>query len=171
MESILDFLRTDTFLIILLGGILILFVLYISNVVKLSKIRKDYNNFMKRLGNGNNVDEILRVYINEVERVANKNEEIVSYCKKLDENVAKCTQKIGMVRYNAFQDTGSNLSFAVALLDDKNTGIVINGIYSRDCSNIYSKPIENGKSNFILSSEEKEAIDIAIKSEGLYVIK
>lgn len=79
--------------------------------------------------------------------------------------------KIGMVRYNAFQDTGSNLSFAVALLDDKNTGIVINGIYSRDCSNIYSKPIENGKSNFILSSEEKEAIDIAIKSEGLYVIK
>lgn len=163
MESILEFLRTDTFLIILLGGMLILFVLYISNIVKLSMIRRDYNLFMKRLGNGNNVDEILRVYINEVERVANKNEEIVSYCKKLDENIAKCTQKIGMVRYNAFRDTGSDLSFSLALLNEHNDGVVLNGIYARDMSNIYAKPIEGGKSKYVLSDEEKQAIEIAMQ--------
>ena len=76
-----------------------------------------------------------------------------------------------MVRYNAFQDTGSNLSFAVALLDSNNTGIVLNGIYSRDGSNIYSKPIQEGKSNFVLSDEEKEAINQAINSTELYKIK
>lgn len=164
MDTILEFLRTDTFLIILSIGILILLILYISSVIKLSKIRKDYMRFMKRLGNGNNVDEILRAYINEVEKVANKNEEIVSYCKKLDENISKCTQKIGMVRYNAFRDTGSDLSFALALLNEYNDGVVLNGIYARDMSNIYAKPIEGGKSKYALSDEEKQAIERAIEN-------
>ncbi len=158
MEIILDFLRTDTFLFILLGSIILLFILYISSVIKLSKLRKNYSKFMEKLGNGNNVDEMLRAYIYEVEKVANKNEEIVSYCKELDKHIAKCTQKIGMVRYNAYKDTGSDLSFTLALLNEHNDGVVLNGIYARDMSNIYAKPIENGKSKYTLSNEEKEAL-------------
>ena len=162
MENIFEFLRTDTFLLVLLGLVIILLILYISNVVKLNKLRKSYSNFMKKLGNGNNIDEMLKRYINEVEEVANKNEEIVSYCKKLDNDIAKCTQKIGMVRYNAFRDTGSDLSFTLALLNEYNDGVVLNGIYARDMSNIYAKPIENGKSKYVLSDEEKQAIEKAI---------
>ena len=60
MEGILNFLRTDAFLIGLIIAILILFILYISNMVKLSKLRKSYKEFMKRLGNGNNIDETLK---------------------------------------------------------------------------------------------------------------
>ena len=130
MEIILEFLRTDTFLFILLGSILLLLILYISNTVKLSKLRKSYSKFMEKLGNGNNVDEMLRAYIYEVEKVANKNEEIVSYCKELDNHIAKCTQKIGMVRYNAYKDTGSDLSFTLAMLNENNDGVVLNGITS-----------------------------------------
>lgn len=166
MEIILDFLRTDTFLLILLGGIILLFILYITNMVKLSKIKRSYSNFMKRLGNGNNVDEMLRAYIYEVEKVVNKNEEIVSYCKELDEHIAKCTQKIGMVRYNAYRDTGSDLSFTLALLNEHNDGVVLNGIYARDMSNIYAKPIENGQSKYTLSNEEKEAISRAMQKDN-----
>ena len=162
MEIILEFLRTDTFLFILLGSILLLLILYISNTVKLSKLRKSYSKFMEKLGNGNNVDEMLRAYIYEVEKVANKNEEIVSYCKELDNHIAKCTQKIGMVRYNAYKDTGSDLSFTLAMLNENNDGVVLNGIYARDMSNIYAKPIENGKSRYTLSNEEKEAIEKAM---------
>lgn len=162
MEIILEFLRTDAFLFILLGGILLLLILYIENTVKLSKLRKSYSKFMEKLGNGNNVDEMLRAYIYEVEKVANKNEEIVSYCKELNNHIAKCTQKIGMVRYNAFKDTGSDLSFTLALLNENNDGVVLNGIYARDMSNIYAKPIENGKSKYTLSNEEKEAIEKAM---------
>ena len=145
MEIILEFLRTDTFLFILLGGIIVLLILYIANTIKLSKLRRSYSKFMEKLGNGNNVDEMLRAYIYEVEKVANKNEEIVSYCKELDNHIAKCTQKIGMVRYNAYKDTGSDLSFTLAMLNENNDGVVLNGIYARDMSNIYAKPIENGK--------------------------
>lgn len=163
MEIVLDFLRTDTFLLILLGGIILLFILYISNIIKLNKIRKNYSKFMERLGNGNNVDEMLRAYIYEVEKVENKNEEIVSYCKELNNHIAKCTQKIGIVRYNAFRDTGSDLSFALALLNENNDGVILNGIYARDMSNIYAKPIENGQSKYTLSNEEKEALAKAIE--------
>lgn len=73
--------------------------------------------------------------------------------------------KIGIVRYNAFKDVGSNLSFTLALLDNNNNGVVLNGIYSRDNSNIYAKPIKDGKSEYILSDEEKEAIEKAINEK------
>lgn len=166
MEIILNFIRTDTFLLILFSLIIILFVLYISNIIKLSKLRKSYSIFMNKLGNGNNIDEMLKQYIKEVEKVSNENNEIISYCKKLDNNVAKCTQKIGMVRYNAFKDTGSDLSFTLALLNEHNDGVVLNGIYARDTSNIYAKPIKNGTSTYVLSNEEKEAINRAINNQN-----
>ena len=165
MEEILNFLRTDAFLIGLIIAILILFILYISNMVKLSKLRKSYKEFMKRLGNGNNIDETLKKYMDSVEKVQNENKELAEYCKTIDKNMGKCFQKVGIVRYNAFQDTGSNLSFTLALLDEDNNGVVLNGIYSREMSNIYAKPVENGKSLNTLSEEEKEAIRKAINKE------
>lgn len=164
MESILEFLRSDIFLYIIIGAIILLLILYITSLVKLSKLRKSYKSFMKKLGGGEGIDEILKGYIKKVEEVETKNEEIINYCKKLDNNVAKCTQKIGMVRYNAYKDTGSDLSFTLAMLDEYNNGVVLNGIYSRDMSNIYAKPVESGKSKYTLSDEEKEAIEKAINN-------
>ena len=158
----MEILKSNAFLIILFVISLASLIGVIALIISTKKQSERYKKMLEKLGNGKNIENDIMAYVEKVESVSKQNE---------DNNIRNCIQKIGMVRYNAFQDTGSNLSFAVALLDDKNTGIVINGIYSRDCSNIYSKPIENGKSNFILSSEEKEAIDIAIKSEGLYVIK
>ena len=161
MESILNFLKTDLFLIVLLLGIILLLVLYIANSIKLSKLRKSYSKFMKKLGKGENIEEILKKYINTVEKVQKEQEEINNYCDSLEQNINICIQKIGMVRYSAFKDTGSDLSFALALLDKYNDGVVLNGIYSREMSNIYAKPIKNGKSDHTLSEEEKQAIERA----------
>ena len=165
MEEILNFLKTDIFLIGLVVAIFILFILYISNCIKLSKLRKSYKEFMKRLGNGNNIDEMLKKYIQSVDKVEEANKEIANYCKEIDKNMGKCLQKVGMVRYNAFQDTGSDLSFTLAILDENNNGVVLNGIYSREMSNIYAKPVEGGKSPNTLSEEEREAIRKAINKE------
>lgn len=165
MNSVTDFIRSDVFLIVLLIAIVILFVLYIVSVANLKKLRVSYSKFMNKLGNGNNLDEMLKSYIGEVNRVKQKNDEIVAYCKNLDNNIKICTQKIGIVRYNAFKDTGSDLSFALAILDDYNNGVVLNGIYARESSNIYAKPVQNGESKYILSNEEKEAIDKAINNK------
>ena len=92
----------------------------------------------------------------------------MNFCKNLDDDLTKCIQKVGIVRYSAFKDTGSDLSFAVALLDEKNSGVVFNGIYSREMSNIYAKPVENGNSSYTLSEEESEAIRKAINSRNVY---
>ena len=145
-------------------ALIILAILYITSVINLRKLRNSYQKFMNKLGNGNNIDEMMKEYIGKVNSVNARNEEIISYCKTLDENMKKCTQKIGIVRYNAFKDTGSDLSFSLAILDDYNNGVVLNGIYARDSSNIYAKPVENGNSKYVLSNEEKEAINRAINN-------
>ena len=70
-----------------------------------------------------------------------------------------------MVRYSAFKDTGSDLSFALALLNDNNDGVLLNGIYSREMSNIYAKQVKEGKTNNKLSEEEEQALEIALNQE------
>ena len=164
MDIVFNFLRSDIFLFILLVAVIILFVLYIISVANLKKLRVSYSKFMNKLGNGNNLEEMMKEYIKRVNTVEAKNEEIISYCKVIDENIKRCSQKIGLVRYNAFKDTGSDLSFTLAILDDYNNGVVLNGIYARDSSNIYAKPVENGQSKYVLCNEEKEAINRAMEN-------
>ena len=152
---------------VILGVIIVnimLLILYISNFIKLNSINKKYNKFLKKLGNGENIEEDLKVYINKVEKVENTNKEIIEYCENLEKELSKSIKKIGIVRYNAFKDTGSDLSFALALLNDDNNGVVLNGIYSREMSNIYAKPIVNGESKYTISDMEQEAINKAIAS-------
>lgn len=73
----------------------------------------------------------------------------------------KSVQKVGVVRFNPFKDTGGDQSFAIALLDNNDSGLVISSLYTREGARIYSKPIEKGKSKYPLSEEEKQAIEKA----------
>ena len=171
MQGIIDFLRTDNFLLMLSIMVGILTIGFISILYSNIKLKNKYNKFMKKIGNGKNIEEDLENYMYRVERVERQNAEIISYCKNLDDEVAKCIQKVGIVRYSAFKDTGSDLSFAVAMLDENNDGIVFNGIYSREMSNIYAKPVKNGVSEYTLSEEEKDAIRRAIEANNLINVK
>lgn len=147
--------------IILIINVMLL-ILYILNCMKLSKLRKNYATFMTKLGKGENINEMLEGYVKNVDEIKAENKEIIEYCQKLDDRSNDYLKKMGMVRYNAYKDTGSNLSFALAILDNENNGFVLNGIYARDNSNIYAKPVVNGKSEYVLSNEEEEAIRKAI---------
>lgn len=164
MDIILSFIRTDNFLLILLGLICLLFILYVINIIKLRKIRKEYIRFMEKLGNGTNLEEILGKHIDKMNKVIAKNEELQDFCVRLDTDMKNCIQKVGIYRYNAYKDTGNDLSFTVALLNEKNDGVVFNGIYSREMSNIYAKPIIKGESKYRITEEEQEAIKRAINA-------
>lgn len=159
----MDFIHSDIFLWGMLSICAILLILYIANSIKLSKLRKNYKDFMLKLGKGENIEELLKNHINRVENVEKKNNEIMHYCETINNQMKQCMQRVGLVRYNAFQDTGSDLSFALAILDENNNGVVLNGIYARESSNIYAKPIKNGVSSYTLSKEEKEALEKAMK--------
>ena len=161
MENIMALLKTDNLLIVLL-------ISYVVLIIKTSNLNKRYKQFMKKLGNGKNIEEDLENYMYRVEKVERQNSELHLICKEMGNQLSGCVQKIGIVRYNAFKDTGSDLSFALALLDEDNTGVVMNGIYSREMSNIYAKPVEKGKSPYTISEEEKLAIDKAINSKNIY---
>ena len=165
MSNIVEFLKTDTFLIILFIISILSIILLVFNYLKLNRIKRDYSEFMKKLGNGKDIEESLKNYIERVQKVEDLNKEIIQYCERLDKTVDTCIQKVGIVRYNAFKDVGSNLSFTLALLDNNNNGVVLNGIYSRDNSNIYAKPVKDGKSEYVLKKKKKEAIEKAINSK------
>lgn len=77
--------------------------------------------------------------------------------------LTKCVQNLGVVRYNAFEDLGSELSFSVALLDSNGDGVVVSSIYGRDDSRTYAKPIVQGNSKYPLSTEESQAIREAMQ--------
>ncbi len=70
----------------------------------------------------------------------------------------KNIQNIGVVRFNPFKETGGSQSFAIALTDKNNTGVVISSLYARERINVFAKPIENGSSEYTLSKEEQSAI-------------
>jgi len=72
-------------------------------------------------------------------------------------------RNIETVRFNPFIDAGSNQSFAIAMLNDEGNGVVMSSLYARDRMSIFAKPIVRGKSEFELSSEEKEVLSKAIK--------
>ncbi len=165
MESIIEFSKNEYFPIILLGICILLLILYIITLITSIKTKNNYKKFLNKIGNGTNIQESIENYMKEINKVQQENNEIKKHCKEVDNSIAKCIQKIGIIRYNAFKDTGSNLSFALALLDEENTGIVLNGIYSREMSNIYAKPIQKGESIYTLSEEEKQAVKKAIEVE------
>ena len=171
MQGIIDFLRTDNFLLMLSIMVGILTIGFISILYSNIKLKNKYNKFMKKIGNGKNIEEDLENYMYRVERVEKQNVEIKNLIEITNKNMANCVQKIGIVRYNAFKDTGSDLSFAVAMLDENNDGVVFNGIYSREMSNIYAKPVKKGVSEYTLSEEEKEAIRRAIEVNNLINVK
>ncbi len=170
MEQFIEFLRTDNVLIIFAILLMVLFIGFLILLIRTANLNKRYREFMLKLGKGKNIEEDLENYIYRVEKVEKQNSDLQLVCKEISNQMSGCIQKIGIVRYNAFKDTGSDLSFALALLDENNTGVVMNGIYSREMSNIYAKPVENGKSSYTISAEEKLAIDKAVQSKNIYKI-
>ena len=153
-----DFLLTFA---IMAGVMLLLLILLIINMVKTSKLKKKYNSFMVGKDAKSLEDNLIK-RINQVEEVLvseKKNEENID---KLFRSMKVTFQKVGMVKYDAFNEMGGKLSFSLALLDQKNDGFIINAVHSREGCYTYIKEIIDGNSVLVLAEEEKEALNIAM---------
>ena len=82
--------------------------------------------------------------------------------KSMNKKLRASYQKTGIVRYNAFKGMGGNLSFVLALLDDNNSGFILNSVHSREGCYLYLKDVDKGQTDTILGSEEKEALEQAL---------
>lgn len=161
MESVIELLNPYLIYIVLglVGVSFILLIMMVLTLSKLKKMQKKYQSFM--IKEDVDVEQLLMHYAQQVKDTTVKQDQLDEKINRLDEALKYCTQKVGVVRYNAIEKVGADLSFAIAMLDAQDNGIVLNGIYSRDGSYVYSKPVTNGQSTYQLSDEEKEAIRLA----------
>jgi len=120
------------------------------------------NFFKKKKKEPENLKEILAQF-RDLENNLEKLSEELGILKK--ENKFSI-QKIGLVRFNPFKEVGGNQSFSAALLDGNDSGIVITSLYTREGNRVYGKPIKNGQSEYLLSAEEKEAIEKAKQNQN-----
>ena len=154
---ITNLISTDVLTIVLLVIGIITLILSIISIYLSYRTKKRYEEYVAILGKGEDIVTSLREFINDVEDVKMRNNEIVEYCNSLNNELRKSVTKIGLVKYDTYSNTKNKLSFALALL---------NSIYGEDSSNIFAKPIVKADSIYPLSSEERDAISKAINIDN-----
>lgn len=158
MQQLIELLDINTtyILLALIGVTFVLLILTIILFIKNARLKKRYNSFMR--GDQVDIEELLKQCISKTDNVEKEHKLIKENIVQTQSQLKYCIQKIGIVRYNAISGVGADLSFVIALLDGKDNGVVVNGIYTRDGSYTYAKPVVNGDSKYTLSDEEIEAI-------------
>ncbi|MBN2100822.1 DUF4446 family protein [Candidatus Dojkabacteria bacterium] len=135
------------------------YLLYVTNEQK-----KRIDNLTTGISEGN-LENIVRTYIENLRKCASDIDLMNQEFEKIRQETREFFRKIGIVRFQAFKDTGGDQSFALTLLDQENNGFVISSLYGRGFSKIYLKPIEKGKSEkYTLTDEERESLEIALNT-------
>lgn len=143
------------------GLSLILLIAFIICMIKMNKLYRRYDRFMR----GKDAETLEDTMINIMEQLKDlnaKDRANKDMMKSLSKQVKDSFQKFGFVKYNAFKGMGGNLSFVLAMLDDNNTGFVLDAVHSREGCYLYLKEVEEGATEVLLGSEEQEALEQAL---------
>jgi hypothetical protein len=146
------------------GLVLILLILMIVQTVRLSRLSGKYKKFMSGKSASSLEKDIIGLYEDNkfVKTSLEKNrKDIQNLYRKLE----SAYQKIGIVRYDAFDQMGGQLSFSLALLDENDNGFILNSVHSTEGCYSYTKEIKSGLCDISLGDEEKKALDIAMDIE------
>ncbi len=149
--------------ILLLIAVVILAVLLVLVLMRQSRMETNYKIFMGGK-NAKSLEESFRKKIEEINVVKEQTDVFHTRLTYLEKNLNRSYQKCGVVKYDAFKEMSGQLSFAYALLNDSNTGFVINSIHSREGSYNYIKDIVRGECTLPLSEEEELAVKQAMES-------
>ena len=147
----------------------LIIMLLIGSHVKYYRMKKNYASFM-RGKNGRNMEDSILSKFEEVDKYIRITDENAKDIKEIYRRIGKHYQKVGIVKYNAFLEMGGNLSFALTLLDQDDTGFIMNALHSRDGCYTYIKEIIKGESYIELAEEESESLERAIFQDE-YAIK
>ncbi|HEX7714896.1 MAG TPA: DUF4446 family protein [Bacillota bacterium] len=137
-------------------NVIIVLLVLLYFIIANARLRK-YQMLLKT-SSGKDLEQMLLDLVEKTDLVYAK---LTDFETKFESNrivEAKHLQKIGLIRFKAFQNSGGDQSFALAMLDAAGDGIVISSIFGRDEARVYCKPVEKGDSSYPMSEEEKEAI-------------
>ncbi len=119
---------------------------------------------LTRGGDGKSLEAILDAHLDKVYSVAREVDGLAARSAMLEAIQRRAFQQIGLVRFNPFEDTGGNQSFALALLDQQGDGFVMSSLHARTGTRVYGKAITKGATEANLSAEESEALRLALAS-------
>ena len=140
--------------------LLILLLITIINLAQIRKLKKKYEKFMT--GNdAQTLEDTIANHLNEIDGLIASNAENKRNIANLTDQIQFAFQKVGLVKYDAFQEMGGKLSFSLCLLNEKEDGFIINAMHSREGCYTYIKEVIAGNCVIILSDEEKEALEMA----------
>ena len=143
--------------------ILLLYMLFrtVSQDVRLSRLEKKYKIFMK----GNDAVSLEKAFtrkLDQIDKLYEAKEDHANALKDIRKSLDGIYTKYGVEKYDAFDNVGGKLSFALALLDKENTGLILNAVHSQDNCFLYLKEVVKGESFVMLSQEEVEALRKAV---------
>ena len=129
----------------------------IMALMRLSKLRQRFDAALGGEGT-DSLEQTLAQYLSRVEAVDKRLSILDIEYNRLGTMASLASQKISLVRFNPFGDTGGDQSFSLAVLDAHNSGYVVTSIHGRQGTRVYVKPVDLGKSKYSLSAEEQQAI-------------
>lgn len=142
--------------------IVITYAIMINLWLDLSYMKKRYKKMMAGV-DGGNLERLINGQVDEINLVVSEHKQLQKEIERIDTILAKAITRIAVVRFDAFNNMANDLSYCVAMLDANNNGIVISGIFGREDSRTYVKPIVDGVSSYKLTSEEEQALRNAMK--------
>ncbi|MFT9848002.1 DUF4446 family protein [Aneurinibacillus sp. REN35] len=150
------------------GLLLLLFlILFIWNIVlsvKFGRLKKRF----RRMAQGtskDNLEQMLEKLFDRMEALEASQHGVEALADTMRQKVREQKGRVSILRFSAFENEGSDLSFSVAFVDENGDGVVMTSIYGRHESRVYAKPVENGTSVYALSDEEKQVLENALKND------
>jgi uncharacterized protein DUF4446 len=119
-------------------------------------------NGLTRGSDGSNLAGVLEAHLARVDAVGRELDDLAVRAAVIEAAGRQAIQRVGLVRFNPFEDTGGNQSFAVALTDASGSGVVISSLHARTGTRVYAKAVTGGRSDAALSEEEQQALRLAL---------
>lgn len=143
---------------------LVLSIWLITLQLRLNRLVRHYDRLFSGTTYGTFEDAMDR-YVGRLDETVSQVDSLNRLCQAVETDLRGSVQRVGIVRFNPFPDTGSDQSFAVALLDANGSGILLSSLFSRASTRMFAKSVVDGKSTHPLTDEEREAIAQAMSSE------
>jgi len=138
-------------------AVLLLLLLALVQGREVRRLRRRLDG-LTRGAHGSSLDGVLEAQVDKVYALARELDELSARSAMLESSGRRAIQRVGLVRFNPFEDTGGNQSFALALTDATGNGFVVSSLHTRTGTRVYAKAIADGRSDGALSEEETEAL-------------
>lgn len=148
--------------VIALGvAVVVLILIVVVQARRVSKLGRRLES-LTRGADGRSLEAVLDAHLDKVFGVARELDELSARSAMLESNGRQALQRVGLVRFNPFEETGGNQSFALAMTDAGGDGFVISSLHARAGTRLYAKAVQAGRSDAALSAEEAEALRLAL---------